>query len=254
MVKLSAVIITHNEQRNIRRCIDSLLFVADEIIVLDSLSTDQTASICSQFPVVQFHTQPFLGHIAQKNAAVSLASNDWVLSLDADEELSSELITSILQMKIDPQSDGYSMNRLTSYCGKWIRHCGWYPDRKIRLFNRSKGRWSGVDPHDKYTLDMGAKWSHLKGDILHYSYVEPNELRIQTEKFARIGGEALYKSGQGSKWVKMFISPIFRFVRAYIFKLGFLDGQAGFIISWYSAKECFLKYDHLRRLVHNLKP
>jgi glycosyltransferase involved in cell wall biosynthesis len=254
MVSLSAVIITFNEQRNIGRCIDSLLAVADEIVVLDSLSTDQTASICKQYPQVRFHTQPFLGHIAQKNAAVSLANNDWVLSLDADEELSPELISSILQMKSDPQADGYSMNRLTSYCGKWIRHCGWYPDRKIRLFHRSKGRWSGVDPHDKYTLDSDARLSHLKGDILHYSYVEPSELRTQTEKFARIGGDALFKSGKGSKWVKMFFSPMFRFIRAYVLKLGFLDGRAGLIISWYSAKECFLKYNHLRRLVYNLKP
>ena len=253
MIKLSAVIITFNEQRNIRRCIDSLLNVADEIVVLDSCSTDQTASICSQYPLVRFHSQPFLGHIAQKNAAVSFATHDWVLSLDADEELSPELIASINQMKNNPHGEGYSMNRLTSYCGKWIRHCGWYPDRKIRLFKRSKGRWSGVDPHDKYTLDPGAGFSQLQGDILHYSYVEPHELRAQTEKFARIGGDALFKSGKGSKWIKMFISPLFRFFRAYVLKLGFLDGRAGLIISWYSAKECFLKYDHLRRLVYNIK-
>lgn len=249
MEQLSAVIITFNEQRNIRRCIESLLPVADEIVVLDSLSTDHTAAICGEYAKVRFHSQPFLGHIAQKNAAVALAKHELVLSLDADEVLSTELTDSITRVKQHRASDGYSMNRLTSYCGRWIRHCGWYPDRKIRLFNRSKGSWGGTDPHDKYLMTPGASVSHLNGDLLHYSYSKPEELRLQSEKFARIGAEALYRNGKGSSWLKMFFSPAFRFIRAYLLKKGFLDGRAGLIIAWYSASECFQKYNHLRKLV-----
>lgn len=251
MQQLSAVVITFNEQRNIRRCIESLLPVADEIVVLDSLSTDQTKAICTEFPVVRFHSQKFLGHIAQKNAAVALAKHELVLSLDADEALSADLAESILQVKRYVASDGYSMNRLTSYCGQWIRHCGWYPDRKIRLFNRSKGAWGGTDPHDKYLMNPGTSVSHLNGDLLHYSYTQPEELRLQSEKFARIGADALFRSGKGVSWLKMFFSPLFRFIRAYLLKAGFLDGKAGLVISWYSASECFQKYNHLRKLVFN---
>lgn len=251
MQQLSAVVITFNEQRNIRRCIESLLPVADEIVVLDSLSTDQTKAICTEFPVVRFRSQKFLGHIAQKNAAVALAKHELVLSLDADEALSADLAESILQVKRYVASDGYSMNRLTSYCGQWIRHCGWYPDRKIRLFNRSKGAWGGTDPHDKYLMNPGTSVSHLNGDLLHYSYTQPEELRLQSEKFARIGADALFRSGKGVSWLKMFFSPLFRFIRAYLLKAGFLDGKAGLVISWYSASECFQKYNHLRKLVFN---
>ena len=254
MEKLSAVIITFNEQRNIRRCIESLLPVADEIVVLDSLSTDDTRRICESYPSVRFLTQPFAGHIEQKNDAAALATYDLVLSLDADEQLSVQLSNAILLIKQQRQHDGYSMNRLTSYSGQWIRHCGWYPDRKVRLFDRTKGRWGGVNPHDKYELFPGGRQAHLEGDLLHYSYANLEELRKQTQKFGQLGAQALFNAGKGGAWVKMFYSPLFRFLRAYVFKTGFLDGKAGIIISWYSAVECFIKYNQLRKLVFSNNP
>ena len=141
---LTAVIITKNEEFNISRCLQSLKDVADEIVVVDSFSTDSTEEICKSFNV-RFVQQEWLGYSEQKNFANSLASNDWIFSIDADEVLSDELKKSILELKNKNISDDnvFSMNRLTNYCGHWIRHCGWYPDRKIRIWNRKVGKWQG---------------------------------------------------------------------------------------------------------------
>ena len=143
-MQISAVIISHNEERNIRRCLESVQSVADEIVVVDSLSEDKTEEICNEFNV-KFVKQQWLGYSEQKNLANNLATNDWILSIDADEELSEELKKSILELKNNNISDDnvFSMNRLTNYCGHWIRHCGWYPDRKIRIWNRNVGMWKG---------------------------------------------------------------------------------------------------------------
>jgi glycosyltransferase involved in cell wall biosynthesis len=249
MEKLSAVVITYNEERNIRRCIESLLPVADEIVILDSGSTDNTRQICESFPRIRFEVQIFAGYVKQKNDVLALASNDLVLSLDADEALSPLLTESILKVKSQRNHDGYTMNRLTSYCGQWIRYCGWYPDRKMRLFDRTKGSWVGHKIHEKFELSSPQLQYHIEGDLLHYSYTSFYELRKQTEKFGLLGAQGLYETGRGSSWIKLFYSPIFRFVRAYFFKLGFMDGFAGLTISWYSAVECFIKYNRLRMLV-----
>lgn len=141
-IKLSAVIITYNEEDNIERCLESLEKTADEILVVDSFSSDRTAEICKS-KGVEFIQHSFEGHIEQKNYALSRASNDYVLSLDADEALSDKLIQSIRAAKQNWSTNGYSVNRLTNYCGKWIRHCGWYPDKKIRLWDKRKGTWGG---------------------------------------------------------------------------------------------------------------
>ncbi|MFI5135444.1 MAG: glycosyltransferase family 2 protein, partial [Chitinophagales bacterium] len=145
---ISAVIITFNEEKKIARCIDSLNGVADELVVVDSFSTDATVEICKA-KSVRFIQHAFEGYIQQKNFAVTQATNDFILSLDADECLSEELRLSILAVKNDLKFDGYIMNRRTNFCGQWIHHSGWYPDRKLRLWNRNKGAWGGTDPHDK---------------------------------------------------------------------------------------------------------
>ena len=146
-VNISAVIIAFNEEKNIERCILSLKNVVDEIVVVDSFSKDKTKEICLAHNVV-FIEHSFKGHIEQKNWAYTQASNNYVLSLDADEALSDELKNSILAIKNNWKNDGYAFNRLTSYCGKWIKHCGWYPDIKLRLWDRRKGTWKGINPHD----------------------------------------------------------------------------------------------------------
>ena len=151
MTPISVVIITLNEEKNIGRCIVSVLDIADEIVVLDSLSTDKTKEICLNYPV-KFFEQPFLGYIEQKNKALEFSTYPHVLSLDADEEISAELKKSIQKVKENGVGDGYYFNRLTNYCGKWIKHTDWYPDQKLRLFDKRKGQWSGTNPHDIYTL------------------------------------------------------------------------------------------------------
>ena len=144
-VKVSAVIITYNEERNIKRCLDSIVGVADEIVVVDSYSTDRTEEICKAYHV-KFIQHRFFGHIQQKNWAILQATSPYILSLDADEALSDELRLSILKAKKNWTHDGYYFNRLTNYCGKWIRHTSWYPARKLRLWDSRKGSWGGFNP------------------------------------------------------------------------------------------------------------
>ena len=169
MTPISAIIITFNEEKNISRCIESLQGVADEIVVVDSLSTDSTQQICAQHGV-RFISHAFEGYVKQKNWARLQASHQWVLSLDADEALSIELRNSIIEIKQNPTADGYTMNRLNNYCGTWIHHCGWYPDRKLRLWNNAKGEWMGENPHDRFEMPNTSIINHLKGDLLHYTY------------------------------------------------------------------------------------
>ena len=162
-VKLSVVIITFNEEKNIARCLESVKDIADEIVVVDSFSKDKTEEICRGYGV-KFIEHKFEGHIEQKNYASSQATYQHVLSLDADEALSDELKESIIKVKNDWNGYGYSMNRLTNYCGKWIHHCGWYPDTKIRLMDKSKGKWDGDNPHDQFIMQDNAEAIQLKGD------------------------------------------------------------------------------------------
>jgi glycosyltransferase involved in cell wall biosynthesis len=248
MVQISAVIITYNEARNIGRCLSSLQGIADEILVLDSFSTDTTEQICRQFGV-RFEQHAFDGHIEQKNRALQLARFPIVLSLDADEALSDTLRASVLEAKQHWQTEACSMNRLTNYCGQWIRHSGWYPDRKTRLFDRSKGRWGGVNPHDKVEMAPGARTRHLEGDLLHYSYYTVQEHRERSLKYAQIAAQAMLQQGKKGHWWLLLIKPFAKFVRHLLVKRGFLDGRAGWTIAWISARETYQKY----RLIMNYK-
>lgn len=163
-VKLSGVIITYNEERNIERCLESLKGICDEIIVVDSISTDRTKEICLAYGV-RFVENPFPGHIEQKNFAMEQASHNYVLSLDADEALSEELRKSIMVIKQNWTSEAYRFNRFTNYCGQWIKHSGWYPDTKTRIWDRRKGKWGGTNPHDSVLLEANVKPALLKGDL-----------------------------------------------------------------------------------------
>jgi len=247
MNKISAVIITLNEERNIGRCITSLQPVADEVVVIDSLSTDQTQAIARELGA-RVVEQPFLGHIEQKNFAIEQATHDIILSLDADESLSPELTKSILQVKQRFDANGYSMNRLTNYCGQWIKHSGWYPDTKLRLFKKGEGQWTGVNPHDKYELNKGLKEVHLKGDLFHYSFYTIEEHINQVIKFSDISARAKFEKGIRSNWFKIAIKPIARFVKSFILKAGFLDGYYGWIIARKSAWATYLKYTKLLKI------
>jgi glycosyltransferase involved in cell wall biosynthesis len=247
MPELSVVIITFNEERNIARCIDAVRDLADDIVVVDSFSTDKTIEI-AEAKGARVVSHSFPGHIEQKNWAITQAKYPFILSLDADEVVSDELKKSILQVKKDKHYDGYTMNRLTNYCGKWVRHCGWYPDKKLRLWDSALGKWGGINPHDKYEMDKGVKIKHLKGDLLHYSYYSLIDHINQVNKFTEISAKALHDMGKNASLLKVVFSAVFRFVRDYFFKLGILDGYTGFLICRISAQAAFFKYAKLRQL------
>ena len=241
MSTLSAVIIAFNEERNIRRCLESLQGVANEILVVDSGSTDQTTAIAERLgaKVVQ---QPFLGYIEQKNFANDCATGEWILSLDADEALSPELKASVIKTMQQPNGAGYTMNRLTNYCGDWVRHSGWYPDKKLRLFRKGDGHWTGINPHDRYELFGNAVPLHLPGDLLHYSYHTISDHLRQIDRFSAIGAKALYDKGVKANLLMLLYKPVARFLRSYVVWSGFRDGLTGFIIAVNSAHAVFLKY------------
>ena len=248
MQPLSVSIITFNEEKNIARCLDSIKDIANEIVVVDSNSTDNTENICKQYGA-KFYSQTFLGYIEQKNHALNLCKNQYVLCLDADECLSEELIQSIKKAKQNNfNADAFTMNRCTNFCGKWIKHGSWYPDRKLRLFNQQKGKWGGVNPHDKIVMQENATISFLKGDIHHYSYYTVEEVLTQQNKFTTIQAQAMFEQGKSSNWFKLFFNPIVAFKSGYFLKLGFLDGADGFFIAWTVAYNTMVKYYKLMRL------
>lgn len=247
-IKISAVIITYNEEQNIRRCLESVKDIADEIVVVDSYSTDRTETICREMGTV-FVQHKFEGHIEQKNYALDQAGYDYILSLDADEALSDLLRASVLSVKNNWQGDGYSFNRLTSYCGKWIRRCGWYPDTKIRLWSKKMGRWGGTNPHDRLIVEDGSMIQHLKGDLLHYSYHSIRQQVEQINSFSELAAQAAYAKGKKSFFITdILLDPVFTFLKMYILQRGFLDGYYGFVISVNSSFGKFLKYIKLREM------
>lgn len=246
-VKLSVAIITLNEETNIGRCIDSVAQVADEIVVVDSFSVDKTKEICLA-KGVRFIENPFEGHIQQKNFALRQATHDHVLSLDADEALSGELADSIQAVKTDWNADAYQFNRLTSYCGQWIRHCGWYPNRRVRLWDRRKGIWGGVNPHDRVIMEEGSKVSLIAGDLLHYSFPSIKSHVQTVNNFSEIAArEAVRRKKNVNLVIHVLLNPAYTFACGYIFRLGFLDGYYGFVICAISAFANFLKYSKIRQ-------
>ncbi len=252
MEQLSVVIITFNEEKNIGRCIDSVQKVADEIVVVDSFSTDNTVSIAKSKGAV-IYQEEFHGYIEQKDRALSYCKNDFVLSLDADECIDLILEGEIIKVKNKFMAEGYSMNRSTWYCGRFIRHGSWYPDVKTRLFNRSIAHWGGINPHDKLVFDRPVKLSHLKGDILHYSYNSLEEHIRQNNKFSTISAEAYFKQGKRSTWFRMIIHPFWAFIHSYFIRLGFLDGFLGFVIAKNVAHLTFMKYYKLYAMYKGIK-
>ncbi len=250
-VKLSVVIITFNEAKNIERCLLSVVPVADEIIILDSGSKDATASICAKFPLVKFFIHPFDGHIQQKNRAITYATHAHILSLDADEALDETLQHSILNVKKNWIGDGYEMNRLTNYCGHWVKYCGWYPDKKLRLWNSQKGHWTGINPHDEYKFkETISVKQHIQGNILHYSYYTLADHYKQVEYFTTIAAKAYYEQHKTAPIYKLWVNPLAKFIDHFILHLGFLDGKYGFRISRISAYATYLKYKKLRAFYH----
>ena len=246
-IKLSVVVITFNEERNLERCLNSVSKVADEIVVVDSYSTDRTKEIALQFNAV-FIEHKFEGHIEQKNWAITQAKNPYILSLDVDEALDEKLINSVKAAKENWNIGGYSMNRLTNYCGHWVKHCGWYPDAKFRLWDSRKGSWQGINPHDEFMMDRDTKVGHLEGDILHYSYYSIKQHLDQVNYFTDVLAQAYFEKGRKAGFIRILTSPLIKFIGSYFFQFGFLDGYYGFVICTISSHASFLKYVKLHEL------
>jgi glycosyltransferase involved in cell wall biosynthesis len=240
-VKLSVVIITLNEENIIAQCISAANKVADEVLVVDSYSTDRTKEICLE-KGAKFVEHPFQGHIQQKNYAASQAKYEHVLSLDADEIISEELSDGILAVKQNWAKDAYYLLRRSYYCGKFVNYGDWYPDRKIRLFKKSAGEWAGINPHDTYQLFDKKTLGRLKGDLEHYTFNTVWAHIEQANKFSSIGARELVAQKAKVNIFTLMLHPAWRVFRSYVLRLGFLDGLRGYSIALIIGMETFLKY------------
>jgi len=253
MISLAVVIITFNEEKNIMRCMQSVKSIADEIIVVDSFSTDRTGEIVNAAGG-KFHLRTFEGYGDQKNAAAAFSSFDHILFLDADEFLSPELSASIAEQKANGfPFDGYTMNRLNNYCGKWIRHGSWYPDKKLRLAHRKKAVWNLDLVHESLEMQESSRIHHLHGDLLHYTYSNFDEHVEKNIKYSWLSAQLLYNRGKRVKAIKAFINPFWAFFTSYFLRAGFLDGFYGFVIAVNIAHLTFLKYTKLYQLQQEQK-
>lgn len=247
---LSISIISCNEEANIRRCLASVAGLAEEIVVVDSGSTDHTREIATEFGALVRH-QDWLGHRDQKNVALSLCTQPWVLALDCDEEVSQELRGSIERFFAGGDAErlaGAWMPRKVWFLGRWITHGDWYPDRKLRLFRRDKARWGGSSEHDRIELDGLA--TVLAGDLLHYSF---KDIRRYISKINIYSDAFLERQlAEGARWslADCLFRPCWRFFRAYILRLGFLDGFPGFWIATATAFFAFVRYS--RKYEHDV--
>jgi len=249
-MKISAVIITRNEAENIRAACESVTW-ADEIVVVDSESTDATREIAAECGARVIGNQ-WPGFAAQKQFATDAASNDWIFSLDADERVSPELRRTIERLKSKDESslaDGYRIARRTFYMNRWIRGGGWYPDHQLRLFKRHQGSWGNRLIHESFQLRRGARVETLTGDLLHYTVRDAahHEDMIK-QRYAPLGARQMYRDGKRTSGISTAVAGPSAFVRSYILKGGFRDGAAGLAIAKFAAQHARLKHKLLREL------
>jgi glycosyltransferase involved in cell wall biosynthesis len=231
MKGISAVIITKNEGKNLERCLLSIEKVVDEIVIVDSGSNDETEHIAGLFKSVVFVNHPWEGYAKTKNYGNSIAKFDWILSLDADEALSEELADSITKAKVSNDINFYRFSRLTNYCGKWIKHCHWYPDYQIRLFNKNYTTWVGNSIHEKLYISPQYKILTLKGDCFHYSVQSLEDHLAKVNLYSSVWAKEAYEKGKRGNVFMLVSKPFISFLNSYFIKKGFLDGYYGLIIS-----------------------
>ncbi len=255
-MRISATIITLNEEDKIENCIRSVSQIVDEVLIVDSFSTDQTVAKAKNLGA-RILCNKFTSYVDQKNFASKKAKHDWILNLDADEVLSSKLQTSIQkEKKKNPEqlAQGYDFARLTRYCGKWIKHCGWYPNVRIRLYNRKKGKWQGEKIHERIQMKSKTRVRRLPGDLLHYTTNTLAEHVHQANRFSNIAAQVLFEKGRRPNFIKdVILNPILTFLQKYFFRLGVLDGYQGFFICALSAFANFIKYSKAWMLFHQIK-
>lgn len=251
VIPVTAVIITKNEAENIGRCIQSLNGLVEEVLVIDSQSKDETVRIARQLGARVIVTE-WQGYAQTKNFGNTHSSNDWILSIDADEVLSDELIASIRAIPLQPNTV-YAMNRLNNFCGDWIYHSGWYPDWKVRIFNRQTTYWIGDFVHEKLKFSEKVVMQKLSGQLLHYTYTNLEDHWQRIERYSTLSAKALFAEKKKPSWLQQKGGPIFRFFKTYILQRGFLDGKNGWIISTRAAQMVRMKYEKLNKLYQNHK-
>lgn len=244
-MKITATIITLNEERNVARAIESLR-CADEILILDSGSVDRTVELAEKLGARVIEAG-WLGYSAQKNSAAEQASNDWILSLDADEALSEALEAEIWNLKKSgPQFDAYTMPRLARYLGRWILHSGWYPDRKVRLYHRAKARWTGEFVHE--SVEVNGRLGHLESNILHFTCDSLSEHIKSLDRYTTLAAQELAERKIKIPMSRLILDPAWTFVKSYFVQRGFLDGVEGLTIAHMAAFYAFLKYSKARNM------
>lgn len=248
MNKISVVLITMNEERNIERCLRSVLPIADEVVVVDSFSEDATEEICARYNV-RFVTHAWEGYAGSKNFADSLASHDLILSIDGDEALSETLISSIKSLKGRDiaENEVFAMNRLNNYCGQWIKGCGFYPDTKIRIWKRGFAHWEGLI-HEWLVYEKEPKITILAGDLLHFSWATPEDFRRQQFHFAELGAQSYLERGKKTGLLPWLFSPSINFIRTYFIQGGICYGKTGYSICRTLMQANRHKYNLLRKM------
>ena len=245
MPSLSVIIITKNEAANIRACLESVAW-ADEIIAVDSGSTDDTVSICKAMGARVYVHADWQGFGQQKNRALNYATKDWVLSIDADERVTPELREELIQAMNEEYASGYYLPRLSQFCGALIHHSGWYPDYVLRLFKRDAGRFSDNLVHESVLLT--GRTAKLKSPLSHYSYLTIDDVERKVEHYSTAAAQQMFQSGKQSNWLDAILRAGWAFVRTYILRLGVLDGSAGWNIARMNARTTYLKYRKLEAL------
>lgn len=247
--KISATVRTFNEEKNLRECLESLSW-ADEIIVVDSESTDNTAAIAREF-TDHVIIQKWLGHIGQSQFATDQAANVWVLHVDADERISPALRDEIQGLDLDASPyDAYEMPRLHFFMQQWIRHSAWYPDYKIRLFRKDRCKWGGYAPHDE--VKVKGRKAQLKGDLIHHIYLDIAHFAATKNHYSSLTAADHYKNGRRARIIDFTLRPLYAFLYRYFVRLGIADGIAGFTISVMEAHGVFMKYIKLYEIQNRL--
>lgn len=250
--KISLAMITFNEGHRIHRALESVIGLVDQVVVIDSFSKDNTLEVVQGFQDrlnIKIIEREFEGYIEQKNFAIQQCEYDLILSLDGDEAVDEKMKNEILQLKSNEnQYAGFYFKRMTNYNGFWVKHCGWYPDWKLRLFDRRFARWAGENPHDIIQIDNQKSTDKRNGNILHYSYASITDHVNQTNRFTTIAAKAAYQNGKRSSFLGPLIRGILKFFRDYFIKLGILDGRYGIIICTINSLYVFLKYSKIYEL------
>ena len=245
MEPISATLITHNEEVNVEEALQSLAW-AEEIVVVDSGSTDATVEICRRY-TDRIFTRGWTGFVDQKNHAVDQASHDWILSLDADERIGPELSREIEQLRrAGFGRTGYRMPRAAFFMGRWIRHGDWYPDYQLRLFDRRRGRWRGGRVHE--SVQVEGMPGVLRGEILHYTYRSFSDYLRRLETYSTLAAQDYRQKGRTASMTRVLGNPLAAFMKGYLLKRGFLDGAPGTMVAIMGAVSVYFKYAKLYEL------